>query len=199
MKRYYFGISVGIIIMLILPVSVIANSMEYNSYKISGYIGNDKNSEDPYTTGSELYIPSYHPQIDAIRISNNHYTGIVFVSEIGYAQQIRIALNLPSVGWWFAWIDSDEDLDQDHPDIQFYVDYRDSSKVKAIVVWQQRLEDEQYGTNDDWDIQGCIIDCSSSPPTIGSSFSISDNNDENDKYPKVATESYSGGDSKVFF
>jgi len=142
--------------------------------------GND-DCADPATRGD--VIPAYHTQ-DA---SLGNVFVQVYVVGSGNDAAIRLAISTNG-GTSFAafeWVSIDMNVKQDYPDVQLYKDTTDSNVVKAVVVWQEKPDDDSK----DWCIKA--RERSFKTGTWGSVKSVSSTdlseNDNDNIYPKIST------------
>ena len=190
-KRILYGIlALAVFFLLANPVMVNAKS---NEQVLDGY------SYDPGQNN-----PAFHPEIDSIG-SN---VVAVYAKETdtydsnygGYLPNIKIAISANSgVNWNLReWVcDGTHNKIRDYPDVHVVDDYTESGggDERIIVVWQEKPSDDStdwvikarertgFGINDPWlDIH---------------TVSIEDN--EADKYPKIDTYGQGGDDPKTYW
>jgi len=153
----------------------------------AGYYGSGTDTPEDPATLSDV-IPAYHPE-DA---SLDDYVVEVYVVGSDNDAQIRIAIstNDGSSFSTFEWVAYDPEVKQDYPDVQLYEDVTDNYIVKAIVVWQERPDDD----SEQWEIKAREREFQTN--TWKTVKDVSDTgyqeNDNANIYPKISTCSDNG-------
>ena len=178
------GATAILILLLFGPnIGVVAdyNQGPYLGFTAGVYGNGNDDCADPATRGD--VIPAYHTQ-DA---SLGDVLVQVYVVGSGDDAAIRLAISTNG-GTSFAafeWVSSDMNVKQDYPDVQLYEDTTDSNAVKAVVVWQEKPDDDSK----DWCIKA--RERSFKTGTWGSVKSVSNTdlseNDNDNIYPKIST------------
>lgn len=174
------------IVALLLFGSYVEVVADYNQGPYLGFTagvygnGND-DCADPATRSDA--IPAYHTQdasLDDVFVQ-------VYVVGSGNDAAIRLAISTDGGTSFsaFEWVNSDMDVKQDYPDVQLYEDSTDNGAIKAVVVWQEKPDDDSR----DWCIKA--RERSFKSGTWGSVKSVSSTDiseyDNDNIYPKVST------------